>query len=72
MMIAGEEYAHYSPNILLNIKYLKVKNFSLRSLHSMHFLLFLLFYPKIYCIFASVFKTYYNLSISYIDVSNNM
>ena len=38
----------------------------------LHFLLFLLFYPKINCIFASVFKTYCNLSISDIDVSNNI
>ena len=38
----------------------------------LHLLLLLLFYPKINCIFASVFKTYYNLSISDIDVSNNM
>ena len=30
-------------------------------IYLLHFLLFLLFYPKINCIFARVFKTYYNL-----------
>ena len=76
-----------SPYILLNTNHLNIKGeewrvfpkevsipcfFFFSWLFLLHFLLFLLFYPKINCIFASVFKTYCNLSISDIDVSNNI
>ena len=76
-----------SPYILLNTNHLNIKGeewrvfpkkvsipciFFFSWLFLLHFLLILLFYTKIYCTFACVFKTYYNLSISDIDVSNNM